>query len=841
MLFRSQLSNDLIYDQSPQGDIYAARYRKGIGWQGAELISNESDDLYSPAAVLQNNGNAAIGWVRNDTLALPTYTSYFGRHYWTIPGLPIADAGLPQYIHEETAASLDGSRSYDPDGVITSYLWTQVEGPPVVLASVDTAAPTFTTPVVTRDTLLRFELLVTDNDGLQARITTSVQVLDIIPPVANAGPDQTVNEGVIVYHNGSASTDEDGFVIAYSWVQVAGPPVEIFNANSVNPIITAPAVAMDTPITLELKVTDDEGISGTDQIIINVVDIPGAPVANAGPNQAQPALTLVLLDGTASSDADGTISRYSWLQESGPSVTLNGKTIATPTFSMPNVAVGTTFVFSLTVWDNNDLAATDLVQITTSAITQPPVANAGLDMTYSTNQSGIVLNGVGSTDPDGTIFQYDWVQLSGATVILMSDQVTPTATFTSPATPGTLTFELTVTDDGGLTATDQVVIEITQPVTINLTANPNPATRGATVTLDATGSIDPDGTIVSYAWTQSAGPAVTLSGNNTALASFTAPVLALDTVFTFDIAITDSAGLTVTGSISVTVLGNQPPQVNAGIDQTVNELDNVTLTGSATDPEAGVLTYLWTQTTGPAVTLTNANTASTSFTAPAVTATTTLGFLLTVTDDEGGVATDAINVTVNNVNVVPTANAGPDQTVNETTPVTLAGSGTDTDGTIVSYAWVQTAGPVVTLTGANTASASFTAPSVTADTTFTFQLTVTDNDGGTGTDLVNVIVQNVASGDTTPPITTDQVFSANIPFLGQTFSLVILTANEPGSISFRLLGNIVNIVGAANTAGWQPYQSLFLVTSPSSETLTLEYFATDTAGNIETTKIRTLP
>ncbi len=620
-------------------EIYAARYRDGLGWQGAELISNEGDGRFFPTAVLQNNGNTAIGWNRFDTRPYPSpdYITYFGRHYWVVPGAPVAFVGLPQYIPEETAASLDGSKSYDPEGFIPTYQWTQIEGPAVVLTGADTATPTFTTPTVTSDTLLRFELLVFDVDGLRARVTTSVYVLDVILPVANAGPDQTVNEGTIVYLDGSASTDEDGFVISYSWTQVAGPPVDIINANSMYPTFAAPAVIANIPITIELKVTDDEGAIGTDQVIINVVVVPGTPVANAGPDQAQPAFALVALDGTASSDTDGTIRRYEWLQESGPFVTLTGSTTATPTFTMPDVTVGTTFVFSLTVWDNNNLAASDLVQITTSEITQPPVANAGPDMTYSTNQSGLVLDGAASTDPDGTIVQYNWVQLSGAPVILISDQLTPTASFTSPATPGTLTFELTVTDDSGLTATDQVVIEITQPVTITLTASPNPATRGATVTLDATSSIDPDGTIVSYVWTQSAGPVVVLAGSNTALASFTAPVLASDTVFTFDITITDSAGLTVTGNISVTVLGNQPPQVNAGADQVVNEQDNVTLTGSATDPEAGVLTYLWTQTTGPAVTLTGANTATASFTSPAVTTTTPLGFLLTVTDNEGGV------------------------------------------------------------------------------------------------------------------------------------------------------------------------------------------------------------
>jgi hypothetical protein len=101
-------------------------------------------------------------------------------------------------------------------------------------------------------------------------------------------------------------------------------------------------------------------------------------------------------------------------------------------------------------------------------------------------------------------------------------------------------------------------------------------------------------------------------------------------------------------------------------------------------------------------------------------------------------------------NTPPVANAGTDQTVNEgTAGVTLnGGSSTDSDGTITSYSWRQTAGPTVTLTGANTATPSFTAPSVTADTTLTFSLTVTDNGGASASDTVNVLVKNV---DQTPP------------------------------------------------------------------------------------------
>ncbi|MBI2380576.1 MAG: hypothetical protein HYV16_07465 [Gammaproteobacteria bacterium] len=97
-------------------------------------------------------------------------------------------------------------------------------------------------------------------------------------------------------------------------------------------------------------------------------------------------------------------------------------------------------------------------------------------------------------------------------------------------------------------------------------------------------------------------------------------------------------------------------------------------------------------------------------------------------------------------NVPPSANAGADQSVNEGSSVNLAGSGTDTDGTITAYAWLQTSGPAVTLSNANTATASFTAPQVGAATQLGFRLTVTDNGSLSASDEVLVTVN-----DTTPP------------------------------------------------------------------------------------------
>lgn len=95
------------------------------------------------------------------------------------------------------------------------------------------------------------------------------------------------------------------------------------------------------------------------------------------------------------------------------------------------------------------------------------------------------------------------------------------------------------------------------------------------------------------------------------------------------------------------------------------------------------------------------------------------------------------------VNIAPIAIAGENGQVNEGVQYTLMGSGTDNDGTITEYNWRQIAGPSVTINDNTSSSASFLAPSVDEDVALSFELTVTDNDGATGKDLVEVNVVNV--------------------------------------------------------------------------------------------------
>ena len=357
----------------------------------------------------------------------------------------------------------------------------------------------------------------------------------------------------------------------------------------------------------------------------------------------------------------------------------------------------------------------------------------------------------GDVDRNGSVTAADALlafQQALRLVQLDACQLTIADVFPQPAAP-----------DGSITASDalcifqkalslpsclDILILSNQPPVVNADANPATAEAGAAVTLLAVAS-DPDGTIVSYLWEQTGGTAVPLSGVTGRTATFTAPGVSADETLTFRLSVNDNDGAQASVEVNVTVRqANQPPAVNAGADQTVTEGAIVVLSGTASDPDGTIVTYAWTQTGGTAVSLAGADSATAMFTAPDVSADATLTFRLTVTDNDGAQATTEVTVSVvRHANRSPIAMLAENQayqTVNAGTVVTLSGNAIDLDGTIVSYAWTQTAGTTVTLSGDNSPIATFTAPQVTTTETLTFQFVVTDDDGATGHDEVFVIV-----------------------------------------------------------------------------------------------------
>ncbi|CAA9244454.1 MAG: GH9 / CBM3 / CBM44 [uncultured Cytophagales bacterium] len=159
----------------------------------------------------------------------------------------------------------------------------------------------------------------------------------------------------------------------------------------------------------------------------------------------------------------------------------------------------------------------------------------------------------------------------------------------------------------------------------------------------------------------------------------------------------------------------------------------------STDADGDALTYGWNfgdATTGTGRTVSHTYGAGGPYTAT-----------LTVSDGKGGSATATRTITITTApgNQAPVASAGPDKSVTlPTNSVVIAGSGTDTDGTISAYAWSQVTGPnAATLSGA--ATATLTAGGLVAGT-YTFRLTVTDNGGLKGSDDVAVVVSSTPTG-----------------------------------------------------------------------------------------------
>ena len=199
--------------------------------------------------------------------------------------------------------------------------------------------------------------------------------------------------------------------------------------------------------------------------------------------------------------------------------------------------------------------------------------------------------------------------------------------------------DVNVTSSKGGSDGDDVVITgaafAAQQVVASAFADATNVAVNTKVGLDGTGST---GTILSYAWTQTGGPAVTFT-NNTPQTSFTPTQTG---AYKFKLTVTGAgAGNTSSDEVLVNVVASQNPVANAGPDQlNVAPTSTITLDGSASTFAAS---YAWTQTGGPAVTLAKADTANPTFTAP--TNAQALTFTLTVTAANGTKAVDTVVVT----------------------------------------------------------------------------------------------------------------------------------------------------------------------------------------------------
>lgn len=362
-------------------------------------------------------------------------------------------------------------------------------------------------------------------------------------PLANAGPDQIVLVNQTVTLDGSGSSDADGSIVSYQW------------SNGLSGV--RPSTSFSTPGTyiISLTVSDNQGASARDDVLIDVRStLPNQlPTARIAPLTGASVGQTVSFDGSASSDPDGQISSYSW-SISGVPGTLSG---ARPSFTF--TAAGT-YTVSLTVTDNSGGQNTSSISV---------VVGSTFDKVYPQ----VLYRGTSN----------NWVN---TTPMLLTANNTWTLTVTVPSS-GTQSFKFDIHGDWRLNFGDNnadgiadqgggnivlpagggsfvisfndatrrytVLRQGGNQLPVAVVPAPQSISGAGTVSLNGSGSYDPDGQISAYQWTQTAGPAVTIANPNQAIASVALPAASTSTVYRFSLRVSDNSGATASAEQSITV------------------------------------------------------------------------------------------------------------------------------------------------------------------------------------------------------------------------------------------------------------------------------------------------
>lgn len=270
-----------------------------------------------------------------------------------------------------TIVQLNGAGSTPNNPGNLSFAWEYLGSTPAGLAvtinNPGAQVATFSAPAVgPLGATLHFKLTVCGVASTAA--TTNVNVTNVVvnnnPVAVAASSPANPHEGDLVTLDGTASFDPDpGSTLSYTWVQTGGSPtVALTNANASGSVVTfvAPNTPVETGASLTFRLTVSDGnLSGSDDEIVNVVWTNDPPVAAlacpAGGIFVVDEGDSVTLDGTGSSDSDGSIASYAWSQDEGlPTIGIGSLTSPSISFDAPQLGYQQLggFRVLLTVTDN---------------------------------------------------------------------------------------------------------------------------------------------------------------------------------------------------------------------------------------------------------------------------------------------------------------------------------------------------------------------------------------------------------------------------------------------------------------------------------------------------------
>ncbi len=260
-----------------------ARYNEGDSISFYGSAEDDQDGALTGRALVWTSNNAGLVQVIGAGSSVTTSTLAPGTHTITLTATDSQNssgtASIQITVTAKTALSLSaaslslvagGSSTLTARGGTTPYrVFSRY--PHIAAASITGATITVTGVSAGASTIT-----VTDSTKASATALATVtasQGSTSNPPTAHAGSDQIVMEGSTVYLDGSASSDSNGSIAAFQWLQIAGSNIALSDSSAENPNFVAPAVsAAGSVLTFRLTCTDNDGLQDTDEVNVSVVD-----------------------------------------------------------------------------------------------------------------------------------------------------------------------------------------------------------------------------------------------------------------------------------------------------------------------------------------------------------------------------------------------------------------------------------------------------------------------------------------------------------------------------------------------------------------------------------------
>lgn len=377
------------FDTVPDGSALATKEKP--------FTVNETSEAIAPAFSPDRVGTYIVKLIVNDGKdnSSPDYVVITVTEPTT---LPVANAGADATAAAGAVVTLDGAKSYDPQGRTLTYAWTLVDKPTssalTALSSADSVGPTFTP-----DARGNYTVNLVVNNGL-ASSTADAAVITVTgedgAPVANAGGDQSVEDCTTVNLNCSASVDPDGDLLKYFWQVQAAPGDSTVSDKTFSDATSAtPTFYPDVAGTyvLSCAVNDGKNWSTPDLVTLTADErrSNSKPVADAGADQALTGgnaectpsgyvyncdecadQTLTIGTDARASDPDGDPYTIAWTVVEGDA-TLTSADSLTPTAKLsgaeptePGACEDVEYHFQLAVTDCTGETTTDTVVFTVS-------------------------------------------------------------------------------------------------------------------------------------------------------------------------------------------------------------------------------------------------------------------------------------------------------------------------------------------------------------------------------------------------------------------------------------------------------------------------------------------